>query len=92
MYFPTSRDYRVKLRIAPELARWVREEHPAGKIRALPDGGLVLHLSVSQPQWIVSWVVAHAGQVELLAPEALRNQIAEACRKSAEKYASPVNG
>jgi len=88
MYFPTSRDLRVKLRIAPELARWVREEHPAGKIRALPDGGLIFHLSVSQPQWIISWVMAHAGKVELLAPEALRRQIAAACRKAAEKYAS----
>jgi predicted DNA-binding transcriptional regulator YafY len=86
MYFPTSRDLRVKLRIAPELARWVREEHPAGKIRALPDGGLILHLSVSQPEWIIAWVMAHAGKVELLAPEALRRQVAAACRKAAERY------
>jgi proteasome accessory factor C len=86
MYFPTSRDLRVKLRIAPELARWVREEHPAGKIRALPDGSVILHLSVSQPQWIIAWVMAHAGKVELLAPEALRRQVAEACRKAAEVY------
>ena len=86
MYFPTSRDLRVKLRIAPELARWVREEHPAGKIRPLPDGGLILRLSVSQPQWIISWVMAHAGKVELLAPEALRRQIAAASRKAAQKY------
>jgi len=86
MYFPTSRDLRVKLRIAPDLARWVREEHPAGKVRPLPGGGLILHLSVSQPQWVVSWVMSHAGKVELLAPEALRKKIALACREAGEKY------
>lgn len=87
MYFPTSRDLRVKLRVAPELARWIIEEHPAGKIRKLPDGGLILHLTASQPQWIVAWVMAHAGKVELLAPEALRKQISAACRKALENYA-----
>jgi len=86
MYFPTSRDLRVKLRIAPELARWVREEHPAGKIRDLPDGGLILHLSVSRPEWVVSWVMAHAGQVEVLAPEALRRKLAETCEETLGKY------
>ena len=72
------------------------EEHPAGKIRKLPDGGLILHLSASQPQWIISWVMAHAGEVELLAPEALRKQIVATCNKALEKYRSesqapPVN-
>jgi len=86
MYFPTSRDLRVKLRIAPELARWARDEHPLGKLRTLPDGSLILHLSVSQPQWVVSWVMAHAGKVELLAPQALRKQITAASRRTLAKY------
>lgn len=86
MYFPTSRDLRVKLKIAPELARWVREEHPAGKIRNLPDGGLILHLSVSRPEWIIAWVMAHAGKVELLAPEALRRKLAETCTETLGNY------
>ena len=86
MYFPTSRDLRVKLRIAPELARWVRDEHPLGKMYPQPDGGLILHLSVSQPEWIVSWVMSHAGKVELLAPQALRKRVEEACRDAVEKY------
>ena len=87
MYFPTRRDLRVKLRIAPPLARWLREERPAGRMRPLPDGGLMLHLSVSQPEWIISWVLAHGDQVELLAPEALRQKIAAACRGARENYA-----
>ena len=87
MYFPTRRDLRVKLRIAPELAKWVREEQPAGKLRELPDGSLILHLSVSQPEWIISWVLAHADQVELLTPEALRKKISAACRKALKNYA-----
>ncbi len=86
MYFPSSRDLRVKLHIAPELARWVRDEHPTGKVHQLPDGGLILHLLVSQPQWIISWVVAQAGKVELLAPPALRKQIAAACQSTLRRY------
>jgi len=86
MYFRTSRDLRVKLRIAPELARRVREEHPAGKTRDLPDGSLILHLSVSQPEWVISWVMERAGQVEVLAPEAMRRKLAEACEKTLGKY------
>jgi len=86
MYFPTSRDLRVKLRVAPELARWIRDEYPTGKMRELPDGGLILHLSVSRPEWIISWVIAHAGKVELLAPQALRKKIAAACQEAAAAY------
>ncbi len=86
MYFPTYRDMRVKLKIAPELARWVADEHPTGKVRRLADGSLILNLSVNQPQWIISWVVAHAGQVELLSPQALRRQVAEACKRALANY------
>jgi len=87
MYFPTRRDLRVKLRVSPELARWIKEDQPAKRTRELPDGGLILRLSVSQPEWIVSWVMAHAGQVELLAPEALRKKIVAACDQTLQNYA-----
>ena len=87
MYFPSRRDLRVKLKIAPALARWIREEQPVKRIRELPGGGLILHLSVSQPEWIISWVMAHAGEVELLAPEALRKKLAAACRETLRNYA-----
>ena len=87
MYFPTSRDIRVKLRIAPELARWMRGERPLGRTRALPDGGMMLHMSVSHSEWILSWVMAHAGQVELLAPVALRRKLVERCKRTAGNYA-----
>ena len=85
-YFPTSRDLRVKLRIAPDLARWVRDEPLGGKTRPTPDGGVLLYLSVSQPQWVVSWVLEHAGKVDLLAPEALRRQVAESARRTLANY------
>lgn len=86
-YFPTSRDLRVKLRVAPDLARWVLEDPLGGKTRPTPDGGMLLYLSVSQPQWVVGWVLEHAGKVELLAPDALRRQVADACRRTLANYA-----
>jgi len=86
MYFRTSRDIRVKLRIAPDLARWLKGERPLGRMKTLPDGGLILYMSVSQPEWILSWVMSHAGQVELLAPVALRRMLVKRCEMALEAY------
>lgn len=88
MYFPTRRDLRVKLKIAPELAPRMREEQRNSRVRELADGSLILHISVSQPEWIISWVLSHAGQVELLAPEALRKKIRAACRQTLRAYSA----
>ncbi len=86
MYFPSMRDLRVKLHIAPDLARWIKEEHPLGNVRELPDGGLILHISASQPQWILSWVMSHAGKVEIVTPVALRKQMVAACNRAMGNY------
>jgi proteasome accessory factor C len=86
-YFPTARDLRVKLRVAPDLARWVVDEPLGGRTHPTADGGVLLYLSVSQPQWVVSWVLEHAGKVELLAPEALRRQVAASARRALANYA-----
>lgn len=87
MYLPTSQDMRVKLRVSPELGRWICEENLSGRIQKQPDGGVVLHMTVGQPQWIVSWVMEHAGQVEVLSPESLKRSIADACDKALSNYA-----
>jgi len=86
MYFPTRRDIRVKLRVSPEMARWVREEQAVGRTREMPDGSLIVHLPVRQPEWIISWVMARAGQVELLAPEALRKKVVAAAQAALRQY------
>lgn len=86
MYFPTMRDMRVKLRVVPEYARWIHDELPEAKTRRLPDGGIIAHLSVHQPEWMVLWALSHAGKVEVLAPFALRKQIAQAAQKALQRY------
>lgn len=86
MYSRSRRDHNVQLKIAPEYARWIRDEQPPGRVRELPDGSIILRLSVRQPEWIVSWVMAHAGQVELLSPDGLRKEVAKACRKALKHY------
>lgn len=86
MFFPGEGAERVQLRIAPELARWIREEHPRGALVEKPDGSLVLTLHVTQPQWIISWALSHAGKVEILAPRRLRGMLVKACRDAAKPY------
>ena len=86
MYFPTRRDLRVRLKVAPEMVRWVREELSAGRTRELEDGSHIVHVSVSQPEWIVSWVLEKGGKVELLAPEALRKKVKQACDATLAHY------
>ncbi len=86
MYFPTRGDVRVKLRVsAGETVRgW--EGLPMVSTRATREGGMLLYLPVNSRQWIVSWVLERAGTVELLAPEALRQEVATACGRALGRY------
>lgn len=62
------------LRFAPEAARWVSKElwHPKQVRRAAADGTLVLEVPYSHPHEILKEVLRHGPDVEVLAPESLR--------------------
>ncbi len=79
----------AKLRFGPERARWVRAEcwHPEQKSRTGPDGSFFLEIPYAQPQELVMDILRHGADVEVIAPESLRMQIANQARAIAAKYA-----
>jgi len=86
MYFPTSRDIRVRIRIAPELVRWIREERPPSDIEPAEDGGATVSISVTHAEWLLSWLIQHGTLAEVIRPIALRRKMAEYCAATLAVY------
>lgn len=79
MFFPTSRDLKVRIRLAPDLVRWVRDERLGHDVEEMPDGSGVLRLSVSRAEWLLGWLMQHGTRAEVLSPPALRKKMVEHC-------------
>jgi len=79
----------VHLRFSPAVAPRVRESvwHQSQKIDDLPDGGCELRMQIGGIREIRSWVLSWGGDVEVLSPPELRNEIAEHGRRIAALYA-----
>lgn len=86
MYFPTSGDLRVKIRLAPHLVRWVKDERPDYQIEDTPDGGAVLSVTVARAEWLLSWLLQHGTGAEALSPPALRKKMVEYCDAALAAY------
>ena len=70
------------LRFTPERARWVAAEtwHPKQRGGFDADGGYRLRLLYADPRELVMDVLRHVPEVEVLGPEALRNDLLEKLR------------
>jgi len=78
-------DYQVVLRFSSECNRFIREYHgdKADNLRDLPDGSLEFRKSVSILDEIFPWVLSQGPEVEVVAPEELKNMVVEAIREQA---------
>lgn len=78
----------VILRFNADAAPYVRERiwHPSQEIASNPDGGLTLHLCISEPREMLPWIRSWGPQVEVIAPDWLRERVAEELRNAAEIY------
>jgi predicted DNA-binding transcriptional regulator YafY len=78
----------VVLRFIPDAAVYVRERiwHSSQEIESDPDGGLTLRLCIAAPREMLPWIRSWGSQVEVIAPDWLRERIAEELRKGAEMY------
>ncbi len=67
------------LRFTPERARWVGDEHwhPQQQSQWLEDGSYELHIPYSDSRELVMDILKHGGEVEVIAPEVLRNTVVE---------------
>ncbi len=78
----------VALRFTPAATPHVRERrwHPSQRLSPTPDGGCLLHVCVSEPVEMQPWIRSWGAQVEVLAPDWLRERIAAELRQAAELY------
>ncbi len=67
-----------------------RQWHPSQQIQAAPDGGCLLQVQVSEPLEMLPWIRSWGAQVEVIAPEWLRDRIAGDLQQAAEQYLSPA--
>jgi len=82
----------VVLRFTPNVKPFVLERrwHPTQKIETTPDGGCVLRVQVSEPLEMQPWIRSWGAQVEVLAPDWLRERIAAEFLQAAGQYHLPV--
>jgi predicted DNA-binding transcriptional regulator YafY len=76
------------LRFSPERARWVGREiwHPQQKSRFEDDGGYVLEIPYSDDRELLMDILRHGPEIEVLAPDGLREKLRETIRAMAERY------
>ena len=67
---------------------WVADEqwHPRQAGRFLEDGRYELEVPYSDPRELVMDILKHGAEVEVIAPEELRREVAECLRQGAAKY------
>ena len=86
----------VVLRFTPEVTPHIHERqwHPTQKLERLENGGCLLKVQVAQPQEMQPFIRSWGAQVEVLAPEWLRDQIAAELHLAAQQYILdiPENG
>lgn len=81
---------RVRIAFASRVARFVRRRtwHPSQRLEEQPDGGVVLELDVRGTVELTSWILGFGEHAEVLAPEALRREIAESLAAASQRYAN----
>lgn len=78
----------VELRFSPQVTRRVKESvwHPSQVIEDLGDGGCILTVHVGSLLEMTPWIRSWGPDVEVLAPEALREEMMEGVRRSLSIY------
>jgi len=79
---------RAELRFSPERARWVAGErwHPDQNGRHEPDGSYRLDFPYTDPRELIGDILRHGGEVEVLGPPELREQVHDEIRRMVGKY------
>ena len=77
----------AKLRFTAERARWVASEvwHPEQRGKFEPNGRYTLEIPYRDDRELLLEILKHAGEVEVLAPEALRARVRQAHDAGAER-------
>lgn len=86
----SDEEVEVRLRFFPQAARRVQESvwHHSQRLEDLPDGGCLLTMRVGGIREIRNWVLSWGADVEVVAPDELREQIAAESLRMSEQYLS----
>ena len=78
----------VVLRFGANVSSRVREAHwhPTERLAEEPDGALTWRATVAGPIEIRLWILSWGDDVEVLAPAALRDDVAATHRRAAARY------
>jgi predicted DNA-binding transcriptional regulator YafY len=82
----------VRLRFAPDVAWRVKETrwHPTQSLEELPDGGVMLSMTVASVMEVGRWVRGWGDRCEVIAPPELRAELREEALRLARLYARPA--
>jgi predicted DNA-binding transcriptional regulator YafY len=84
---PEGRLYNVKLRFLPEVAFSVAETqwHSTQKVTFENDGSAIIEFRVDGLNEIFWWILSYGDQVQVLAPQILRQKILETAKSTIQK-------
>jgi predicted DNA-binding transcriptional regulator YafY len=76
------------LRFTPEAARWVTAQnwHPKQRARVEKDGTYVLEIPYAHERELVMEILKYGSDVEVVAPESLRERVAGDLKRAAGRY------
>jgi predicted DNA-binding transcriptional regulator YafY len=82
------------LRFSASRARWVSSEqwHPAQRSRVESDGSYRLELPFSDSRELLMDILKHGGEVEVLAPQSLRDEVARHLAQALARYGPSSGG
>lgn len=82
--FGGKADKEAVLRFSAERARWVADEqwHPQQQGAYLPDGRFELRFPYRDSRELVMDILRHGGEVEVITPDSLREEVLEAHRRA----------
>ena len=86
--FSGPAEHTAELRFTPEMARWISEEnwHPDQQGAFEADGSWVLKVPFSSSRELIMDVLRYGAEVEVLAPDFLRQAVAEEAKKTSTQY------
>src|SRR2546421_313802 len=81
-------EVEVRLRFSPAVASRVKESvwHHSQRTEDMPDGGCELTMRVGGIKEVRAWVLGWGGDVEVLAPPSLRDEVRAQAQRMLERY------
>jgi proteasome accessory factor C len=77
MFFPSGHETPVRVRFAPESARWAGERFAKWRVEAPQEEGLVCEFPVADMNWVIDLVVEFAPDAVIEGPSAAREAFAK---------------